>query len=61
MGYDKHDFKNTVKDLLIVVVIGSCCRLFSLTEDKLAGVSDVIKRRGLKCRLLTHRESLRGC
>ena len=33
VGNDKHDFKNTVKDLLIVVVIGSCCRLFSLTED----------------------------
>ena len=33
VGNDKHDFKNTVKDLLIVVVIGGCFRLFSLTED----------------------------
>ena len=33
VGYDKHDFKNTVKDPLIVVVIGFYCCLFNLTED----------------------------
>ena len=30
-------------------------------QGQLAGVSYVIKRGGLECRLLTHRESLRGC
>ena len=33
VGYYKHDFKTTVKDLLIVVVIKGCCRLFSLIKD----------------------------
>ena len=31
------------------------------TDDQLAGLSNIIKRRGLECRLLTHIESLRGC
>ena len=58
VGNDKHDFKNTVKDLLIVVVIGSCCRLFSLKINWLGCL--MLLKEGFRMPIADHIESQRG-